>query len=944
MFFFGNWKAINTDLTLCSLTGLLKVGVPKSWGDSKKDLGYIRNAGTRQFVSTYNRVKDLKGDELLWGDEIEYGVFVVDPETKKVRLSLRAKEVCTNGYAVTYAEIMDELNRKEHEHSQVVEGCHWVPEYGAWMVEATPNRPYTGFTTDLLRVERNMRLRRRRILTVLKDNEIAPTVSAFPMIGAQGNDGTFPAVPVGGPVTESDYIGDGIINPHPRFGTLTANIRQRRGEKVNIRVPLFRDANTPEYEGAAGTPSGGEGCCAGDAQQLWRYGKGDASQELYGKDSVVVGCSKSSKDEEADESENMPVMQKWLVDVQCEGCKGLFYRSAPDVIVPDADWPRNGETVVGYEIPDVPGWIRLQNGYYLPIASGDGEISFLTKISTRSSHSSGEVKEAMGSETPLFRGADQGKLSASMLNGGIAIADSATSTLVVEEKKVDPGTRASPTKEGRDSVRAAVHMDAMAFGMGCCCLQITFQATDIDESRFIYDQLAVMAPIMMALTASTPVMKGRILDTDCRWGIISESVDCRTLAERGREDPNAPYEALTAKGQRRIYKSRYDSISTFIYQGHCTRNETGTSNRVLNTYNDIPLPIDQEKYEDMRAAGVDPALAQHIAHLYIRDPLVVFNGAVEEVDDEVQTEHFESIQSTNWQTVRWKPPPPRNSPNDPHIGWRTEFRSMEMQLTDFENAAFSVFTVLLQRVILTFDLNLYIPISKVDANMQRAHSRNAATKGKFFFRRHMAPLEEGDDGYGVKYLSMFEKAVTGEVNDDMPEEDVDVNGVSERRKMSPIADASDEENAYEEMTMSEIMKGKGDYFPGLIPLVRAYLDHINCDSVTLAKLTQYLDFIERRATGELVTPATWMRNYVRSHPDYKGDSVVTDLIAHDLLIACKEIGEGKLHVPELLGDIKIEEITTDGAYDAKLDSKRVQNKRVLQLLKRYTQRHGTFSG
>jgi len=364
---------------------------------------------------------------------------------------------------------------------------------------------------------------------------------------------------------------------------------------------------------------------------------------------------------------------------------------------------------------------------------------------------------------------------------------------------------------------------------------------------------------------------------------------------------------------------------------------------VLNTYNDIPLPIDQDTYEYLRNAGVDPALSQHIAHLFIRDPLVVFNGAVEEVDDEVQTEHFESIQSTNWQTVRWKPPPPRNSPNDPHIGWRTEFRSMEMQLTDFENAAFSVFTVLLQRVILTFDLNLYIPISKVDANMQRAHSRNAATKGKFFFRRHMAPLEEGDDGYGVKYLSMFEKAVTGEVNDDMPEEDVDVNGVSERRKMSPIADASDEENAYEEMTMSEIMKGKGDYFPGLIPLVRAYLDHINCDSVTLAKLTQYLDFIERRATGELVTPATWMRNYVRSHPDYKGDSVVTDLIAHDLLIACKEIGEGKLHVPELLGDIKIEEITTDGAYDAKLDSKRVHNKRVLQLLTRYTQRHGTFS-
>lgn len=110
------------------------------------------------------------------------------------------------------------------------------------------------------------------------------------------------------------------------------------------------------------------------------------------------------------------------------------------------------------------------------------------------------------------------------------------------------------------------------------------------------------------------------------------------------------------------------------------------------------------------------------------------------------------------QSVRWKPPPPRNGPNDPHIGWRTEFRSMEIQLTDFENAAFTTFITLLTRVILTFDLNLYIPLSRVDANMQRAHGRDAARKGKFFFRRHMAPLEEGDDGFGEQYTSMFSRA------------------------------------------------------------------------------------------------------------------------------------------------------------------------------------------
>ena len=50
---------------------------------------------------------------------------------------------------------------------------------------------------------------------------------------------------------------------------------------------------------------------------------------------------------------------------------------------------------------------------------------------------------------------------------------------------------------------------------------------------------------------------------------------------------------------------------------------------------------------------------------------------------------------------------------------------MEVQLTDFENAAFTTFVVLVSRVILAFGLNLYIPLSKVDENMRRAHKRDA---------------------------------------------------------------------------------------------------------------------------------------------------------------------------------------------------------------------------
>lgn len=170
-------------------------------------------------------------------------------------------------------------------------------------------------------------------------------------------------------------------------------------------------------------------------------------------------------------------------------------------------------------------------------------------------------------------------------------------------------------------------------------------------------------------------------------------------------------------------------------------------------YNDLDLVYDKEIYEKLRQNDVDDLLAKHISHLFIRDPLVIFKELLDQ-DDEASSDHFEvkftflifrvfisadsffvfyqNLQSTNWQTVRFKPPPPNSD-----IGWRVEFRSMEVQLTDFENAAFSVFIVLLTRVILSFGLNFYIPITKVDENMQTAHQRGAAVNRKFYFRKNV---------------------------------------------------------------------------------------------------------------------------------------------------------------------------------------------------------------
>jgi hypothetical protein len=47
----------------------------------------------------------------------------------------------------------------------------------------------------------------------------------------------------------------------------------------------------------------------------------------------------------------------------------------------------------------------------------------------------------------------------------------------------------------------------MGLGMGCCCLQVTFQAQSIDEARFLYDQLTPLTPIMVVICLGFLLMK-----------------------------------------------------------------------------------------------------------------------------------------------------------------------------------------------------------------------------------------------------------------------------------------------------------------------------------------------------------------------------------------------------------------------------------------------------
>ncbi|XP_046885598.1 glutamate--cysteine ligase catalytic subunit isoform X3 [Hypomesus transpacificus] len=538
--------------------GLLSQGSPLNWEETKKYADFVRKHGIIQFLNIYNKVKERQKDVLKWGDEVEYMLIEIDEKNEKVRLVLNGGEVL-------------ETLQERGENSNPNHPTLWRPEYGSYMIEGTPGQPYGGTMSEFNTVEDNMGKRRREALSVLNENETLCTITSFPRLGCLGfTQPEYRPTPVEKGVSKSLFFPDEAINRHPRFSTLTRNIRHRRGEKVVINVPIFKDKSTLS-----------------------------------------------------------PFVEKFLED--------------------------------------------------------DGEAA-------------------------------------------------------------------------RASLPDHIYMDAMGFGMGNCCLQVTFQACSIDEARYLYDQLATFCPIVMALSAASPFYRGYVSDIDCRWGVISASVDDRTQEERG----------------------------------------------------------------------------------------------------------LKSLQSTNWQTMRFKPPPPNSD-----IGWRVEFRPMEVQLTDFENSAYVVFVVLLTRVILSYKLDFLIPLSKVDENMKVAQKRNAVKEGMFYFRKDIFKGCNPVDGSSAAQNGL----------------DIDADG-----------------EMYTLMSIDTIINGKEGIFQGLIPILNCYLENMEVDVDTRCTILNYLKLIKKRASGELMTMAKWMREFVAHHPQYKQDSIITDKINFDFIRKCDRIAKGEEKCPDLIGE------------------------------------------
>jgi glutamate--cysteine ligase catalytic subunit len=349
-----------------------------------------------------------------------------------------------------------------------------------------------------------------------------------------------------------------------------------------------------------------------------------------------------------------------------------------------------------------------------------------------------------------------------------------------------------------------LYLNHILFGPGGCGLQATFQCKTLREARILHDQLVIFGPVFLALTAATPVYHGVLVDTDVRWNQTASAVDDRAedelsqVAERWSTAPmylKEDSEDLSEKLDHKL-QSRVKDDSTFL-----------------------------------QSKGMDPVMASYFAHLHLRDPLYLSAraGKHEEVTPEAV---HKSICASVWSHVRLKIP----ESNAPDMGWRVEFRPMEVQLTDFANAAFLIFLDLVRQMLVNAGprLDLWMPLDLVNENMNRAHARDAVRKEKMWFPHEGEPVE---------------------------------------------------------MSIDQIVNGNGAGFPGLLQMVEEFLDksELNSKEKSRPGVQSYLDFIRKRASGEEPTPAQWMRRFIQSHGDYAENSVVTDVICYDMLLEIAEL-------------------------------------------------------
>jgi hypothetical protein len=264
-------------------------------------------------------------------------------------------------------------------------------------------------------------------------------------------------------------------------------------------------------------------------------------------------------------------------------------------------------------------------------------------------------------------------------------------------------------------------------------------------------------------------------------------------------------------------------------------------------------------------------------------------------------------------------------------GWRVEFRPLEVQLTDYENAAFSIFVVLLTRCIASQGHNFYLPISYVEENVKRAQIKDAVLNQKFWIRRNAIAKKSIVSGSPQSLSSPpahsdfdFSSSSSDPL---IPPSPVITPHPLARTSVNYQIPSLDDLDLVE-LTMDEIFNGEkasdiseneeNHRFPGLVPMLMDYLTSLGCDDRLYLKkeLLPYFTLLSEKASGKLPTTARWIRNQLIKDPSNFNEettSIKPEAI-NQLLSLCEDIGMGRVQAPDLYGHRGLQQ-STEGAVD-----------------------------
>lgn len=118
----------------------------------------------------------------------------------------------------------------------------------------------------------------------------------------------------------------------------------------------------------------------------------------------------------------------------------------------------------------------------------------------------------------------------------------------------------------------------------------------------------------------------------------------------------------------------------------------------------------------MIEAGLHDRLSRNFCNLLVRNPHIVYPSHID-FSDNSHKKLFEIFNSTNWNSIRFKPP----SAEDNDKCFKFEVRPSDIQLTAFENSSVLGFILALYYSVFQFDVNFLMPITKVDENFENAY-------------------------------------------------------------------------------------------------------------------------------------------------------------------------------------------------------------------------------